>query len=156
MNRALCVSQTYFRIRLALKKTGFSPEKNTSPPKKITFFLCNFSGQTLQSFQIFFFFLSRKSWKNHSKKLLIIGPNFFFQYLQPAQIQPKSQFLFHKNPPPRDFSIMTLPSPLLKSRQKLQYKLTRPVKIQTHHYDLNFQILDKNYKAFFYFSFTPY
>ena len=25
-----------------------------------------------------------------------------------AQIQPKSQFLFHKNLPPRDFSIMTL------------------------------------------------
>ena len=28
---------------------------------------------------------------------------------EPAQIQPKSQFLFHKNIPPRDFSIMTLP-----------------------------------------------
>ena len=27
---------------------------------------------------------------------------------EPAQIQPKSQFLFHKNLPPRDFSIMTL------------------------------------------------
>ena len=27
---------------------------------------------------------------------------------EPAQIQPKSQFLFHKNIPPRDFSIMTL------------------------------------------------
>ena len=25
-----------------------------------------------------------------------------------AQIQPKSQFLFHKNLPPRDFSLMTL------------------------------------------------
>ena len=25
-----------------------------------------------------------------------------------AQIHPKSQFLFHKNLPPRDFSIMTL------------------------------------------------
>ena len=28
---------------------------------------------------------------------------------EPAQIQPKSQFLFHKNLPPRDFSLMTLP-----------------------------------------------
>ena len=28
---------------------------------------------------------------------------------KPAQIQSKSQFLFHKNLPPRDFSIMTLP-----------------------------------------------
>ena len=27
---------------------------------------------------------------------------------KPAQIQPKSQFLFHKNLPSRDFSIMTL------------------------------------------------
>ena len=27
---------------------------------------------------------------------------------KPAQIQPKSQFLFHKNLPPRDFSKMTL------------------------------------------------
>ena len=27
---------------------------------------------------------------------------------KPARIQPKSQFLFHKNLPPRDFSIMTL------------------------------------------------
>ena len=27
---------------------------------------------------------------------------------KPAQIQPKSQFLFHKNLPPHDFSIMTL------------------------------------------------
>ena len=44
--------------------------------------------------------------------------NFFFAYeniktpaskvAKPAQIQPKSQFLFHKNLPPRDFYIMTL------------------------------------------------
>ena len=27
---------------------------------------------------------------------------------EPAQIQPKYQFLFHKNLPPRDISIMTL------------------------------------------------
>jgi len=40
--------------------------------------------------------------------LLIIGTNFFFQYCQPAQIQPKSQFLFHKNCSPRDLCIMTL------------------------------------------------
>ena len=30
------------------------------------------------------------------------------------QIQPKSQFLFHKNLPPRDFSIMTLVPPSLR------------------------------------------
>ena len=35
--------------------------------------------------------------------LLIIGPIFFSN-----ANRPKSQFLFHKNLPPRDFSIMTL------------------------------------------------
>ena len=30
---------------------------------------------------------------------------------EPAQIQPKSQFLFHKNLPPWDFSIITLGDP---------------------------------------------
>ena len=49
-----------------------------------------------------------KTWKNHPQKLLIIAPKFFFQYCQPAQIQPKSQFLFHKNCSSRDLCIMTL------------------------------------------------
>ena len=35
--------------------------------------------------------------------------------VEPAQIQPKSQFLFHKNLPPQDFSIMTL-SPCMESQ----------------------------------------
>ena len=34
---------------------------------------------------------------------------------EPAQIQPKSQFLFHKNLPPRDFSVMTLALGLLRN-----------------------------------------
>ena len=38
-----------------------------------------------------------KTWKKTASKVA-----------EPAQIQPKSQFLFHKNLPPRDFSIMTL------------------------------------------------
>ena len=38
-----------------------------------------------------------KTWKNRPQKLLIIGPNYFFQYCQPAQNQPKYNFLFHKN-----------------------------------------------------------
>ena len=38
-----------------------------------------------------------KTWKNRPQKVV-----------KPAQIQPKSQFLFNKNLPPRDFSIMTL------------------------------------------------
>ena len=34
---------------------------------------------------------------------------------EPGQIQPKSQFLFHKNLPPRDFSIMTLDGKFIQS-----------------------------------------
>ena len=34
--------------------------------------------------------------KEHPQKLLIIGPQFFFHYCQPAQKQPKFHFLFHK------------------------------------------------------------
>ena len=46
--------------------------------------------------------------KKHPQKLLIINPDPFFHYPQLAQIQPKSRFLFHKNLPPRGFSVMTL------------------------------------------------
>ena len=55
------------------------------------------------------YFFARDNMQNHPQKLLIIGPDPFFQYCQLAQIQPKSKFLFHKNLPPLDFSIMTLP-----------------------------------------------
>ena len=40
---------------------------------------------------------------------------------EPAQIQPKSQFLFHENLPPRNFSIMTLLEDLLYF-DSFQYK----------------------------------
>ena len=36
------------------------------------------------------FFLPLKTWKNHPQKLLIIGPDPFFQYCHSAHIQPKS------------------------------------------------------------------
>ena len=55
--------------------------------------------------------LPLKIWKKHPQKLLIIGPD-----------QPKSQFLFHKNLPPRDFSIMTLVKTITK---KLNYFTSR-------------------------------
>ena len=53
----LCITDL-FQNKNSPKKTGFSPEKNTSPPKKkfLTFFLRNFSVRTL-----FFFFLTTKS-----------------------------------------------------------------------------------------------
>ena len=38
-----------------------------------------------------------KTWKKRPQTLLIIGPNFFFQYCQLAQKQPKSQFLVSRN-----------------------------------------------------------
>ena len=37
---------------------------------------------------------------------------------KPAQIQHKSQFLFHKNLPPRDFSILSLPISIQKCYKK--------------------------------------
>ena len=54
------------------------------------------------------FFCPRKLEKPASKVAHNRPKGFFFQYCQPAQIQPKSQLLFHKNLPPRDFFIMTL------------------------------------------------
>ena len=43
---------------------------------------------------------------------------------EPAQIQPKSQFLFHKNLPPRDFSLMTLPEMGLLARTSSRIKFS--------------------------------
>ena len=40
---------------------------------------------------------------------------------KPAQIQPKSQFLFHKNLPPRNFSIMTLIATCERIKDKKTY-----------------------------------
>ena len=55
-------------------------------------------------------FFHPKTWKTRAQELLIIGPNFFFQYCQSAQYRPKSHLLFHKNVSLRDFYIMTLPA----------------------------------------------
>ena len=41
---------------------------------------------------------------------------FFFQYCQPAQVQPISYILFHKNGSLRDFYIMTLTTESTKKR----------------------------------------
>ena len=49
-----------------------------------------------------------KTWKHGPKKLLIISPNFFFQYCRSAHNQPKYLFLFYKNVSLLDFYIMTL------------------------------------------------
>ena len=48
-------------------------------------------------------FLPTKTWKKRTQKLLMIGPQFFFQHYQPAQNQSKS----HKNSSLRDIYIMT-------------------------------------------------
>ena len=49
---------------------------------------------------------------------------------EPAQIQPKSQFLFHKNLPPRDFSLMTLPAFITQPLFGQANKLIGPYKNQ--------------------------
>ena len=59
----------------------------------------------------FYNFFAPGNMKKHPQKLLIIGPDPFFQYCQLTQIQSKSQFLFHKNLPPWYFSIVTLSRP---------------------------------------------
>ena len=41
---------------------------------------------------------------------------------EPAQIQPKSQLFFHKNLPPRDFSLMTLIEPFPVLHSKLEFE----------------------------------
>jgi hypothetical protein len=46
--------------------------------------------------------------KKPTSKVAHNWPHFFFQYSQPTQNQPKSQFLFHKNCSPRELCIMTL------------------------------------------------
>ena len=51
---------------------------------------------------------AHENMKNCSPKLLIIGPKLFLSVLQPAQNQPKSHILFHKNGSLRHFYIMTL------------------------------------------------
>ena len=61
-----------------------------------------FSADTTIFFVIYF---CKKSCKHRPQKLLIIGPNFCFQYCQPAQNQP------HKNGSLRDFYTMTLGIP---------------------------------------------
>ena len=53
------------------------------------------------SFEVYDGFIGQKILKLWRQESRPFGQN-------PAQIQPKSQFLFHKNLPPRDFSIMTL------------------------------------------------
>ena len=51
---------------------------------------------------------------------------------KPAHIQPKSQFLFHKNLPPRDFSIMTLLATQLSLSHKALYKTSQTYCFRTH------------------------
>ena len=48
--------------------------------------------------------------KKPASKVAHNRPKVFFPVMPTAQIQPKSQFLFHKNLPQWDFSIMTLAS----------------------------------------------
>ena len=56
----------------------------------------------------FFYFFAHENMKKTASKVAHNRLEFFFQYCQSAQIQPRSQFLFHKNLQPREFSIITL------------------------------------------------
>ena len=60
----------------------------------------------LKNINIFF---APENMKKTPSKVAHSRPRLFFQNCQSTQIKPKPQFLFHKNLPPQDFSIMTLP-----------------------------------------------
>ena len=60
----------------------------------LNFILCQ---KCFYCIQCFYFFFAHENMKKSASKVA-----------KPAQIQPKSQFMFHKNLPTRDFSIMTL------------------------------------------------
>ena len=86
----------------------FEPKKITKNKIIIRYILCNFSVWTLQCLKKkLTFFCPRKHEKKPSK-VPQNRPNFFFQYCQPAQNQPRSQFLFHKNVSLRYFYKKTL------------------------------------------------
>ena len=78
------VSEPKFFFNFLRKKNVFS-----------NFILCQKCFHRLQCFQKKIF--AHENMKKPASKVA-----------EPAQIQPKSQFLFHKNLPPRDFSLMTL------------------------------------------------
>ena len=60
--------------------------------------------RTLQYLFKKYIFFAPENIKKHPQKLLIIGPQFLFQYCQMNQNQPKSHFLFHKNVSLRDYN----------------------------------------------------
>ena len=70
--------------------------------------LCYFLVERLQYFFKNIYFFPHKNMKKPPSKVAHSQPNFFFQYCQPAQNQPKSHFLFHKNDSLRDFYIIIL------------------------------------------------
>ena len=58
--------------------------------------------------------------KKPSSKVAHNQPKFFFQYCQPAQNQPKSYFLFHKNVSLRNFFISKINPPLQVNMSELK------------------------------------
>jgi hypothetical protein len=70
-----------------------------------TFILCYFLVRMVQYYKEK---IRNEKMINPPSKVAQNWPNFFIQYCQLAQNQPKSQFLFHINWWPRDLCIMTL------------------------------------------------
>ena len=75
----------------------FFPRKKYFPPQKkcLPFFYASFQCGRYNVSKFYFFSLTTKSWKNHPKKLLIIGPDlFFFSAALTAQNSPELHFRF--------------------------------------------------------------
>jgi hypothetical protein len=90
---------------LALKKTGFSEKKNSSPKKKKMFYLFSmqlFSADaTMFSKIFFFFFFAHKKLKKPPSKVAHNRPKHFIPQPSPSHSQqPKIDFSCHKNVPP--------------------------------------------------------
>ena len=98
--RSWVQKQSHFRYSLLEQDTIENVSKPIKNQKNV--FLISFYATFLCGCYNVFEKTAPENMKKHLKTWA------FFHYCQLAQIQPKSQLLFHKNLPPRDFSIMTL------------------------------------------------
>ena len=89
----------------------FFAKKNSKHSKKIFYkrdIMQLFSADTTMFLKETLKFFACENMKKPASKVAHNRPQFFFQYCQPAQNQPKSNILFHKNGSRCDFYIMTL------------------------------------------------
>ena len=107
------------------------------PKKKLGRLWATFEGDFFNVF--IYFFCPQKHEKNGLKSCSI-----FFQYCQPAQNQPKSHILFHKNVSLHDFYIMTLHSSMYRNLTKRKFLL---ISYEARKYVLTTKLVSRVCKA---------